>query len=204
MEAPGGGDAGPATAERTVDFGWEDDAPLGGRRLKQEREKKRKLKPGSFGACLALVLQPPCTLVLQPPRLAVPYERWRGRRDEGPERGNTAWHQAQGLPPADPHPAPRAAAGAVGAGRGGHGAHWLRQDGRLCRAAAGEVRPVRRAPRPAAPTAGLAAAGAAGLVTRASRCTRGRTRPRRTWQAGAVSVSLDSRCENGARSPAGG
>ncbi len=37
----------PSTA--TVDFGWQDDRPVTGRRLKSE--KKRKVKPGSFGEC---------------------------------------------------------------------------------------------------------------------------------------------------------
>ncbi len=49
MEAEQPDDAGPSAAEQTVEFGWEDDTPLGGRRLKKEREKKRKFKPGSFG-----------------------------------------------------------------------------------------------------------------------------------------------------------
>ena len=49
MEAEQPDDAGPSAPEQTVEFGWEDDTPMGGRRLKKEREKKRKLKPGSFG-----------------------------------------------------------------------------------------------------------------------------------------------------------
>ena len=52
MEAGGPDYTGPA--EQTVDFGWEDDTPMSGRRQKKEREQKRKLKPGSFGACRAL------------------------------------------------------------------------------------------------------------------------------------------------------
>ena len=32
-----------------VEFKEEDDKPMGGRRAKIEKEKKRKLKPGSFG-----------------------------------------------------------------------------------------------------------------------------------------------------------
>ena len=55
MEAEQPDDAGPSAAEQTVEFGWEDDTPMGGRRLKKEREKKRKFKPGSFGR-----LKDPC------------------------------------------------------------------------------------------------------------------------------------------------
>ena len=57
MEADGPDGTGPplAPAEQTVDFGWEDDAPVSGRRQKKEREQKRKLKPGSFGECRALL-----------------------------------------------------------------------------------------------------------------------------------------------------
>ena len=55
MEAEQPDDAGPSAAEQTVEFGWEDDTPMGGRRLKKEREKKRKFKPGSFGT-----LKDPC------------------------------------------------------------------------------------------------------------------------------------------------
>lgn len=36
--------------EKTLDFGWEDDKPLSGRRAAKERAKRRKVKPGSFGA----------------------------------------------------------------------------------------------------------------------------------------------------------
>ena len=61
MEADGPDGTGPPLAEplaeQTVDFGWEDDTPMSGRRLKKEREQKRKLKPGSFGECRALLLQ---------------------------------------------------------------------------------------------------------------------------------------------------
>lgn len=32
-----------------VEFGWEDDRPLSGRRKKKERELKKKSKPGTFG-----------------------------------------------------------------------------------------------------------------------------------------------------------
>ena len=35
--------------EPVVEFREEDDKPMGGRRAKVEKEKKRKLKPGSFG-----------------------------------------------------------------------------------------------------------------------------------------------------------
>jgi len=34
---------------RTVNFGWVDNKPLGGRRAAKEKEK-RKIKPGAFGA----------------------------------------------------------------------------------------------------------------------------------------------------------
>ena len=37
-------------AEEVVDFGWEPDQPIDGRRAKAAKDKKRKLKPGSFGA----------------------------------------------------------------------------------------------------------------------------------------------------------
>ena len=58
MEADGPDGTGPPlAAEQTVDFGWEDDTPVSGRRQKKEREQKRKLKPGSFGECRALLLQ---------------------------------------------------------------------------------------------------------------------------------------------------
>lgn len=59
MEADRPDGTGPLAEEQTVDFGWEDDAPVSGRRLKREREQKRKLKPGSFGErrlCLFIVL----------------------------------------------------------------------------------------------------------------------------------------------------
>lgn len=32
-----------------IEFGWEDDRPLSGRRKKKERELKKKSKPGTFG-----------------------------------------------------------------------------------------------------------------------------------------------------------
>lgn len=62
MEADGPDGTGPPVApprvaEQTVDFGWEDDTPMSGRRQKKEREQKRKLKPGSFGERRALLLQ---------------------------------------------------------------------------------------------------------------------------------------------------
>ena len=48
-------DDGPAAGHEgegqpTVDFGWESEKPLDGRRAKAAKAKKRKLKPGSFGA----------------------------------------------------------------------------------------------------------------------------------------------------------
>ena len=55
MEADGPDGTGPRPAEQIVDFGWEDDTPMSGRRQKKEREQKRKLKPGSFGECGALL-----------------------------------------------------------------------------------------------------------------------------------------------------
>ena len=57
MEADRPDGAGPASAEQTVDFGWEDDAPKSSRRQKMEREQKRKLKPGSFGESRAVLFQ---------------------------------------------------------------------------------------------------------------------------------------------------
>lgn len=41
----------PGDAQEVVDFGWEPDQPLEGRRAKAAKDKKRKLKPGSFGTC---------------------------------------------------------------------------------------------------------------------------------------------------------
>lgn len=35
--------------DKTIEFGWEDEKPLSGRRAAKERAKKRKMKPGSFG-----------------------------------------------------------------------------------------------------------------------------------------------------------
>jgi hypothetical protein len=48
-------DGGPTTgpdeqSQQVVDFGWEPDKPLDGRRAKAAKDKKRKMKPGSFGA----------------------------------------------------------------------------------------------------------------------------------------------------------
>ena len=40
----------PGNAEEVVEFGWEPDQPIEGRRAKAAKDKKRKLKPGSFGA----------------------------------------------------------------------------------------------------------------------------------------------------------
>ena len=58
-----------ATADRAldqvVDFGWEPEQPLEGRRAKAAKDKKRKLKPGSFGA------SPTETMCLQWPALGL-------------------------------------------------------------------------------------------------------------------------------------
>ena len=53
-----------------VEFQEEDDKPMGGRRAKIEKEKKRKLKPGSFGQSPELCSGPhamisePCVLLM--------------------------------------------------------------------------------------------------------------------------------------------
>jgi hypothetical protein len=48
VEAPVEEDGQP---RRTVNFGWVDNKPLGGRRAAKEKEK-RKIKPGAFGTTL--------------------------------------------------------------------------------------------------------------------------------------------------------
>ena len=47
-----GSDEEPAPDGETVEFGWDDDRPVAGRRKAQLRKLKKKAKPGTFGECV--------------------------------------------------------------------------------------------------------------------------------------------------------
>jgi hypothetical protein len=116
--APGG---------EVVEFGWADEAaakPLSGRRLKAKKEAQKKKKPGTFGAWGAGASRSAAGHGLWarararrgPDRAAAPRARPAPRVD-GAEPMADQGDQAQGLPPADPHPAAHAAAHPAGAAR---------------------------------------------------------------------------------------
>ena len=95
-----------------LEFKEEDDKPMGGRRAKIEKEKKRKMKPGSFGQSSELcssrhaIPSEPYVLLLDASYTdESPHQTQNGQcRDTGAESDHAASHQEEGLSAPNPYP----------------------------------------------------------------------------------------------------
>ncbi len=131
-----------------VEFKEEDDKPMGGRRAKIEKEKKRKLKPGSFGQSSELcssrhaILSELYVLLLDVSYTdESPHQTQNGQcRDTGAESDHAASHQEEGLSAPNPYPKKNSSTSPQWPGCGGNGSDRIWKDSSLCCSHAGKAR----------------------------------------------------------------